>query len=109
MYTRYLGISTDFGEFPYLCDGLKAYAEFDNRHIDCYLLPDFSLFEELIKIIDITKYSRVMVYDLTELGGIENFKKFADLCLVYNWEYSIVKQNLHSDIDIPINYFLSVI
>lgn len=109
MYTRYLGVSTDFGEFPYLCESLKEYAEFDERHIDCYLLNNFGHFEDLIKVIDRTKYSRVVVYDLKELGGVENFKTFATLCFKYNWEYSIVKQDLNSDVDIPINYFFKVI
>ncbi|WP_162013681.1 hypothetical protein [Bacillus coahuilensis] len=72
-------------------------------------MADFDLIDVFFKFIDRTTYSRVIVYDLKELGGWENFKYFSKLCRSYNLEFSILKQDIHSDVAVEPDYLLNVI
>lgn len=106
---KYLGISFDFGDYPYITDMLSDHARWFYKKIDCYLLADFDLIDTFFKFVDRTTYSRAIVYDIKELGSIENFKYFSKLCRSYNLEYSFLKQDIHSDVAVEPDYFLEVI
>ncbi|MBZ9536809.1 hypothetical protein KGR20_21860 [Cytobacillus oceanisediminis] len=106
---RYLGITFDFGDYHYIADALEDHAKYFNKKSSMYLLDDIGLLESFFKFIDRTTFSRVILYDFKELGSWENFKYFSRLCRSYNLEFSILKQDIHSDVAIEVDYLLNVI
>ncbi|MBS3678945.1 hypothetical protein KGF86_01835 [Ornithinibacillus massiliensis] len=106
---KYLGICTNFGDYPYITDMLVDWAEFDEKKIDCFLLDDIGMLDFLLKFIDRTTFSRVLVYDIEEIDSLKNLKSFSNICRKYNLEWSIIRQDLHSDVAVEPDYLLKVV
>lgn len=107
----YFGITFNKERYSEIIERLKEHAGVFNKKLEMQLMVDLNLLELYFKAMDLTMVDRVLLYNYEELGSWENFKRFSTLCRKYGLEYSIVKksQDLHSDVEVPIDYLMDII
>ncbi|SES89380.1 hypothetical protein SAMN05421676_10243 [Salinibacillus kushneri] len=105
----YFGITFNKEHYVDIEERLKNHANFLNRELKMYLLVNIDLLELYIQFIDPKTVDRVLLYDYKELGNWEDFKRFSKICKKYGLEYSIIQQDIHSDVDLPIGYLTDII
>ncbi|AIF45634.1 hypothetical protein [Virgibacillus sp. SK37] len=106
---KYFGVTFNFEEYNYVKHMLTDHASAFNKRINIFLLLNIDMLEIYISQIDRTLFDRVLIYDHEELGSWENLKQFSLICNKYNLEWSILKQDLHSDVPLELDYLLEIV
>lgn len=105
---RYLGIITDECDLESYKESLRNFAARVNKEIDVILLTEVNIIEEFIKE-NYEKYCRVIFYDYEEFNNIKQLQNVFGICQHYKLEFSIIKQDIHSDVAVELSYLLQVI
>ncbi|MEN2465640.1 hypothetical protein [Ornithinibacillus sp. JPR2-1] len=105
----YFGITFNGERYTDIEKSLQIHADFFHKKLQMYLLVNVDLLELHLKFIDPKVIDRVLMYDYEELGSWGEFKRFSNICKAYGLEYSIIKQDIHSDVDIPLGYLTNII
>lgn len=106
---KWLGITTKVTDANHPLTILKYYACGSGKKIDLVRLADIRLLDNLFECKDERQYNRILIYDIDELNSWRDLKELSDICDRYNKDYTIVKQDLHSDVEVPIGYLTSVL
>lgn len=89
---------------------LKLHADFFHREI---LIVNFEDVCQLVKFVKNREndchFHRIIVNDFTEFKEWEEFTVFAKACLEYGTEFSILQQDLNSDVPVEFGYIMDVI
>jgi len=106
----YLGITFNSEKYLETKERLENHAKFFHKDLKMKLFVSLEEFKDYINKIDCSNIDRIVLYDCVELGNLEQFKEFSNLCSQYRLEYSLINENvdLHSDVDIPLPYLFSV-
>lgn len=105
----YFGLTFNVENYEDITESLQIHSEIVGKKMKMYLMASVEHLEFHLKFIDRTCIDRIVLYDYKELGNWETFKKFSNLCKKYNIHYSICRQDLHSDIDVPLDYLTDII
>lgn len=106
---KWLGITTRASNPNYSLTILKIYAQEFSKNIELEQLTDIALLEELFELKGEENYNRILIYDIDELDSWNGLKEFVNTYDKYNKDFSTVKQDLHSDMEIPLGYLTGVI
>lgn len=104
-----LGVTFNFSNPHYSLLAMDLYGRINKMDIDLYHLADFDLLESFIHLNKHRKYTRVVIYDIDELETWDRVRELVNICSKYNLEFSIIKQDIHSDVEVPIGYLTNVI
>lgn len=106
---KWLGITTNLTTPNHSLTILKFYACGGGKWIDLVQLPDIRLLGNLLEFKGGRQYDRILIYDISELDSWKDLRKLSDICDKYGKDFTIVKQDLHSDVEVPIGYLTSVL
>lgn len=94
---RYLGVITDENDIDSYKETMTTYASIVNKKIDLVLISDTRLFQKFLQV-NYIKYCRVIFYDYDEFVNFNQFRDIFSITQKFNLEFSIIKQDLHSDV-----------
>lgn len=105
----YFGITLKITSYKDVQESLQIYSQLYNKQLRMVILADLDLLDLHLQFVDKSTIDRIVLYSYEELGSWENLKKFSQYCQKHNLEWGIVKEDLYSDLDTPINYLTNVL
>lgn len=104
----FLGVEFNTTNHVENCYQLFSFADVVGKKIQIIQLPHVDLLEVQLGMIDVKEIERIILTDYEELGDFYSFKQFHNTCSRFSLSYSILKQDLHSDVDLPVAYLMDV-
>lgn len=88
---------------------LGIYSRVRGKQVDLTQIADVELLESLFEIRDVKQYDRVLFFSIRELHGWDELRYLVNTCNKYNIEWSFVREDIHSDVEVPVDYLTGVI
>lgn len=88
---------------------LNNYAARLNRKIKVLEFPHVDILEMQLRYVDTEQIERIIVHSYDEFENFYTFKQFHNICMKNNIEYSILEQNIHSDLEIPLSFLMDML
>ncbi|MBS4193719.1 MULTISPECIES: hypothetical protein [Bacillaceae] len=106
----FLGVVFDLKKYNQYAESIKIHGDLFYKKTMVISLNDVSLLNEFLNMEkENNNIQRVIIYDYEEFRELKNFKIFENTCSKHRLEFSILRQDLHSDVPVELGYMLQVI
>ncbi|KUP08427.1 hypothetical protein Q75_02890 [Bacillus coahuilensis p1.1.43] len=105
----YFGLTFNNDQFEDITESLQIHSQIVSKKMKMYLMASVDHLAFHLRFIDRTCIDRIIMYDFEEIGNWETLKEFSNVCKKYNINWSIIRQDIHSDVDVPLDYLTDVI
>lgn len=103
---KFLGVDFNTDNHLENCYQLFFYANRLKREISLVQTVHIDLFEMQMRNVNLNEIDRVIVNDYEDLGNFYVFKQFHNICMAHGLEYSFLKQEIHSDLEISVAFLV---